>query len=162
MRAADTDALVASVNESFEHLRPWMPWAQEPPTTESMGAFLRSSEERWESGLDFGYLMHDGGHVVGSCGLHCRLGPGALAIGYWVHVDHVGRGLATSAARALTDAAFALPGVGRVEIHCDARNLRSAAVAARVGYRLLRVERREPQAPAEGDEQMVWATERSG
>jgi RimJ/RimL family protein N-acetyltransferase len=162
MRVEDTEALVASVNESLEHLRPWMPFAQQAATTESMSAFLRSSEERWDQGLDFGYLLHDRDRVVGACGLHCRLGPGALAIGYWVHVDYIGRGLATSAARVLTHAAFSLPGVDRVEIHCDARNHRSAAVAARVGYRLLRVEPREPEAPGDSGERMVWATERNG
>lgn len=160
MGVADTEVLVASVNESLDHLRPWMPWAQEPATAASLGAFLRTSEERWEASLDFGYLLRDGEKVVGACGLHCRLEPGALAIGYWVHMDHVGKGLATAAARALTDAAFRLPGVQRVEIHCDAGNHRSAAVPARLGYRLLRLEQRPPQAPGEGEDLMVWATER--
>jgi RimJ/RimL family protein N-acetyltransferase len=160
MRVADTEALMASVNESLDHLRPWMPWAQVAQTVPSMDEFLRSSEDRWNGKLDFGYLLWDGdGAVVGACGLHCRLGPGALEIGYWVHVDHVGRGLATSAARALTETAFALPGVSRVEIHCDVRNHPSAAVPAKLGYRLLRVDRRDPQAPGESGELMIWASE---
>ena len=32
--------LVTAVNDSLTHLRPWMPWAQEPATSESIGTFL--------------------------------------------------------------------------------------------------------------------------
>jgi RimJ/RimL family protein N-acetyltransferase len=162
MSVEATHMLVDAVNESIEHLRPWMPWAREAATAESMGAFLRSSMERWEAGLDFGYVLHDSGDaVVGACGLHCRLEPGALAIGYWVHVAHTGRGLATAAARALTGAAFALEDVERVEIHTDAANVASASVPPKLGYRLLRVDRREPAAPGEIGELLIWATHAS-
>src|SRR5215472_2628482 len=37
---------------------------------------------------------------------------------------------------ALTKVALALPGVDRVEIHCDAANAPSAAIARNLGYRL--------------------------
>jgi RimJ/RimL family protein N-acetyltransferase len=154
----DIDHLVVAVNESLDHLRPWMPWAAHPATSESMGAFVRTSLEQWEAGLDFTYLLRRAGDdVVGACGLHGRLGPGALAIGYWVHVRHVGKGLATAAARALTAAGLALRGVERLEIHTDAANLASAAVPPKLGYGLRRVDRRAPAAPGERGELLVWA-----
>jgi RimJ/RimL family protein N-acetyltransferase len=59
-----------------------------------------------------------------------------LEIGYWVHLDHIGRGGATAVAGGLTDAAFRLRGVDRVEFHCDAANLRGAAIPPMLGYRL--------------------------
>ena len=45
-----------------------------------------------------------------------RIGPGAIELGYWVHVDFTGRGYATACARALTQAGLALSDVARVEI----------------------------------------------
>ncbi|MEU6189370.1 hypothetical protein [Nocardia sp. NPDC047038] len=54
----------------------------------------------------------------------------------------------------------ALPGVDRVEIHCDEANVRSAAVARRLGYRLDRIEPREKRAPAESGRGMYWVKER--
>ena len=94
--------------------------------------------------------------MLGGCGLHRRVGPRAIEIGYWVHADHGGRGIATALARALTGAALALPDVDRVEIHCDEANVRSAAVPRRLGYRLDRIEEDEVTAPAETGRSMVW------
>ena len=74
--------------------------------------------------------------VVGGCGLHGRHDEHGLEIGYWVHVDRIGQGLATEVSRALTDAAFAIPGIERVRIQCDERNVRSARVPEKLGYAL--------------------------
>jgi RimJ/RimL family protein N-acetyltransferase len=56
-------------------------------------------------------------------------------IGWVIHPAYAGRGLATEAARALIDLAFSHYGVHRVRAELDARNLRSAALAARLGMR---------------------------
>ena len=91
----------------------------------------------------------DGAVVLGMIGLHRRLGPGAIEIGYWTHVDHSGRGYMTAAAQAITRVAEALEDVQRVEIHTDEANVRSAAIPPKLGYRLDRVDTRRPEAPAE-------------
>jgi ribosomal-protein-serine acetyltransferase len=72
--------------------------------------------------------------IAGSCGLMARIGPGGLEIGYWVHRDYVRRGLATAATEALTDAAFGLPGIDRVEIVHDELNVFSEAVPRKLGF----------------------------
>jgi RimJ/RimL family protein N-acetyltransferase len=86
---------------------------------------------------------------------------GALEIGYWVQVDHTGRGVATAAAGALADAALRLSAVSRVEIRCDAANLRSAAIPPKLGFRLERTESRPPTAPGETDANLVWVRDRT-
>lgn len=158
---ADTDALVEAVNASLEHLRPWMPWAQVAATTESIGTFLAGANDSWDARIEFQYLITEPGSptILGCCGLHARLGIGALEIGYWVHAGHVRRGLATTAARALTSAGLRLSGVSRVEIHCDAANRASAGVPRRLGYRLDRIENRPPTTPGETDDHMIWVYE---
>jgi len=57
--------------------------------------------------------------VLGSTGLHTRVGAGAREIGYWIHQDYINQGLATEATAALTKVAFAIDQVTRIEIHCD-------------------------------------------
>ncbi|QKW19020.1 GNAT family N-acetyltransferase [Kitasatospora sp. NA04385] len=159
--SADAAALNAAVIANLAHLRPWMPWAQHVPTLAESEQIAARGVEAWEEGTDFLYLLGldaDPAAMVGAFGLHSRIGPGALEIGYWVHHEHTGRGLATAAARALTGAALALPGITRVEIHCDESNAASAAVPRKLGYLLDRIDEEAPTAPAETGRKMVWLT----
>jgi len=160
----DLEELVDSVNSSLDELRPWMPWAQVPATRESIGTFLRQADADWDRGPNFAFAIRGpnggrAGALLGYCGLHDRIGPGGLEIGYWIRSDCTGRGVATSAAAALTTSALDVDGVTRVEIRCDAANVRSAAVPARLGFRLDRIESRAPTAPGETDRHMIWILE---
>ncbi|RAJ40491.1 RimJ/RimL family protein N-acetyltransferase [Kitasatospora sp. SolWspMP-SS2h] len=160
-RVADAAGLNAAVIANLDHLRPWMPWARQAPTLAESEQLSVAGEAAWEQGTDFMYLLGldaDPAAVIGGFGLHGRIGPGALEIGYWVHHGHTGRGLATAAARALTSAALALPGITRAEIHCDESNAASAAVPRRLGYVLDRIEPAVPTAPAETGRKMIWRT----
>jgi len=136
-RADRAPAAVTAINASLGHLRPWMAWASEPATEAGLATFFAAAEELWDQRRDFGYSVLDAHEaVLGGCGLHGRQGLEALDIGYWVHVDHIGKGLATATARALTGAAFAVEGIERVRIQCDERNERSARVPKKLGYQL--------------------------
>ncbi len=153
------EAIVAS----FEHLNPWMRWLAEPPTLDHQRAYGEAVATSWPTrGGDFAYGIFDpNGTVLGAIGLHDRIGPAALEITYWCHVAHVGRDVITRSATVLTEIALSLPGIDRVEIRCDAANLRSAAVPRRLGYRLDRTEPRERRAPADSGRALFWVKDRS-
>jgi len=55
---------------------------------------LRKFRDQFDLGHDFPYGAFDRAEteLVGSSGLHTRLGPGAREIGYWVHAAHTGKG----------------------------------------------------------------------
>ena len=91
-------------------------------------------------------------------GLHRRIEPAALEIGYWLRPDYLGRGYASRAVAALTEAALSLPDVDRIEIHTDEANTSSAAIPRRLGYRLDRVEPKTPQASGETHRKQIWVT----
>ena len=135
-RAHRAAAAEDAINESLEHLRPWMAWASEPATEAGLATLFSAAEELWDQRRDFGYLIVDPADevVLGGCGLHGRLDRHGLEIGYWVHVAHGGRGIATAATRALTDAAFAIHGIERVRITCEDTNARSARVPEKLGF----------------------------
>jgi len=154
-------AAVAAVNTSLDHLRPWMAWAGAPTTEAAMATFFAASEELWEQRRDFGYSIVDPADtvVLGGCGLHGRLGPHGLEIGYWVHVDHIGQGLATAASRGLTDAALSIEGIDRVRIQCVEDNVRSARVPAKLGFTLEGVSVQE-DGPCAGRPTQVWSIDR--
>jgi RimJ/RimL family protein N-acetyltransferase len=159
VRQAHAGALAAAVGESIDHLRPWMPWATPAAADKEMQrARIAEAEEMWDAGTDFIYTVFvaNTGAVAGSIGLHRRVGDGGIEIGYWITAGETGRGYATAAARALTPVAGTLPGVDRVEIHCDEANAASAAVPRKLGYRLDRTERHPPEAPGEKGRRMIW------
>ena len=105
----DVDALQAVIEASRDHLRPFMPWADQDRATTA--TFVAKVAEGWASGENYSYLVTepgaagDGERVLGGCGLHRRGGPGTIEIGYWLRPDAVGRGVMTAAAEALTTAA---------------------------------------------------------
>ena len=132
----DAQALSSSVAENIEHLSPWMPWAKDPNDLNSVMGRLRRFRGRFDLGQDYMYLIlsPDEQRVLGSSGLHTRLGEGALEIGYWIHKDFINQGLASETSAALTRVAFEIHHVHRVEIHCAPDNVRSAAVPRKLGY----------------------------
>lgn len=155
-REDDLDAIFAAVTESAGHLSPWLSWAADY-TRESAEEFLAGSAQGWDDGTAFNYAITTGGLLVGGIGMMPRIGPGGLEIGYWVHQDRTGRGVATAAARALTEAAFGLPGVGRVEIKHDLNNAASGQVPRKLGYaRVGTAPGGQPLAPGECGTSAVW------
>ena len=138
-RLEDAQEVVEAVTESLLELQPWMPWATEPPTVEFEIGRLRQALARWITRQDL--LLHvmlkgTSTFVMGS-GLH-RIDweSGKFEIGYWVRTKYMGQGFVTEAVNGITDFAFKHLQANRVEIRCDANNIRSAAVAKRCGFLL--------------------------
>jgi RimJ/RimL family protein N-acetyltransferase len=157
----DAPLLRAAIAASVAHLRPWMAWAASAP--EPLGPTvdrLRRARGEFDLGLDFGYGLFDRGEttVLGGSGLHTRAGADAREIGYWIHVDHIGQGLATEAAAALTKVAFLIDHVVRVEIHCDPANLRSSSVPRKLGFvHEATLRQRTQTADGRRRDSMVWS-----
>lgn len=154
----DVDALARAVNESLDHLRPFMAWAAlEPLPRNERTALIDGWHAESSSGDDVVYGVFLDGTPIGGTGLHRRLGPRTLEIGYWIHVDHLRQGYATELTRGLTTAAFGYPGIACVGIHHDEANTASADVPRKLGFTLVRKQPREPTAPAETGIEWQWA-----
>ena len=160
-RPADAPLLKRAVDSSLDHLRQWMPWAMHEPSElwvieERIARFQReflSGEDR-----SFGIFSADETEILGGIGLHPGEAADTLELGYWLRADSTGKGLATEAAAALTQAAFAELGVKRIEIRCDPRNLRSARIPERLGFRLEKVLIADTLTPTgEPRDTMMWA-----
>ncbi len=156
----DVPGLHEAVIESLDHLRPWMPWvAMEPLTLDERITLVEGWAPLWDAGDRMcGMFVAD--RVVGGCGLHQRIGPGGQEIGYWVRAGLTGRGYATAAAAALTDMAFAMPGITHVEIHHDVSNTVSGRVPAKLGFRRLADVSRSVSAPGESGVERHWRLDR--
>jgi ribosomal-protein-serine acetyltransferase len=160
-RVDDADALGQAVSESDDHLRPWLAFmAGEPQTREQRKEMLREREREWAAGGDVMLAIIVGGAVPGSCGLHRRRGPITLELGYWIHPRFTRRGLATAVARLLTDAAFSVPDIDRVEIHHDKANTASSGVPKKLGFSFVGETPDDGNAPAAVGIDCTWRMER--
>jgi RimJ/RimL family protein N-acetyltransferase len=129
----------AGIRESIHELQPWMPWANPLPTPEDTELHVRGAVARFllREDLPLQLWRKSDGEFVGSSGLHrIDWAVPCMEIGYWVRTSLSGQGYITEAVRGITGFAFKHLGAQRIEIRCDARNTRSAAVAERAGYTL--------------------------
>ncbi len=159
----DAGVLHELIVRNVEHLRSRMPWiAAEPLLVADRRQLIERWHREWMAGGDAVFAIRRAGVALGAAGLHRRLGPGGLEIGYWVDVDHQGQGIATATTRALTTLAFTVPDVDRVEIHHDLTNLASARIPQKLGYvrlpNIVGVERE--LGPADTGTDCVWRVTR--
>lgn len=125
-------------DESRDHLRPFMLWADRGPETfNEVVDKLRLFRSWFDTGDDFmfgAFSKSDPTRCLGGAGLHPRAGRGGIEIGYWTHVDHVRAGIATEMAGALTRAAFEVGRLRWVEIRCASKNSASAGIPPKLGF----------------------------
>jgi len=135
----DARGMHEAITRSTEHLLPWLPWVQhEPKTLQDRLSLIRLFRGQFDLGLDytFGIFEKQEGKFIGGTGLHTRIGRNAREIGYWIDVDHVGKGYATEAVTGLLRTAFEIEGISRIEIRCDPLNVRSLHVPEKLGFRM--------------------------
>lgn len=135
--ATDGPALFAAVQASLPELLPWLPWADKHGTVEASTDTAIRLRAMFDARTDFtmGLFARDDGRLLGGSGLHrVRWELPSFEIGYWLRTAAAGRGYATEAVAALARTCFEELGAARVEVLCDPRNERSAAVARRVGF----------------------------
>lgn len=148
--------------KNVAHLRPFLYWAEnEPRPLPEIIQWLRTRRAQFDLDQDYTYAIFNREEtlVLGSSGLHTRSKDSLTReIGYWIHVDYIGRGYAREASAALTRVAFEHDGVHRVEIHCDPENHASASIPRKLGYTLeatLRARMRKPS--GEWRDTLVWS-----
>lgn len=149
----DARELHELVRANREHLARWLEWARdEPLQLAERVELLRRFRRRFDGDEDWAYalLAADRGGLLGSVAIHpCPGEAAAFAVGYWIAREVGGRGLATEAVAAVVRCAFEVQHAARVEIHCDASNVRSRALAERLGFRLDAELRDRGHAPGE-------------
>jgi RimJ/RimL family protein N-acetyltransferase len=133
----DAPLLKDAIDSSLEHLRPWMPWAEhEPQTLEEKTALLRTFRSEFDAGENFVYAIFsaDESEQLGGSGLHPRIEPGGLEIGYFVRASATRQGIVTESTAAVTRVGFELCGADRIEIRIEPGNEASFGVPRKLGF----------------------------
>ena len=137
----DAEAMSQAVEQSYEHLRPFLPWATASQPPEDCRELIRTFSKSYETQTDFVISIWDAqsNELLGGTGFHLRIGTLKLAqaeIGMWIRQSCAACGVGTRALLAMTEWGFdAWPWL-RLEWHCDAANRASCRVAKKAGYKL--------------------------
>lgn len=139
-RPGDGAALRAALADSLPELQPWLPWSVGPlQSLEASEARCRHAYRQFMAREDLPlHLYLKGTDVqIGGSGLHrIDWSVPRFEIGYWLRTPYIGHGYMTEAVAGISEFAFTTLGARRVEIMCDALNVRSAAIPPRVGFTL--------------------------
>ncbi|MGW7074783.1 GNAT family N-acetyltransferase [Streptomyces sp. NPDC054866] len=133
----DADGLARACLHSRAHLEPWEPIRPEEYfTPRGQAARLRGQLEEARAGRAAPWVLDREGEIVGSLTLSAiTLGPFRSGIlGYWIDVDHVGRGLATAAVTRACESADTELGLHRVEANTLLDNVPSQRVLTKCGF----------------------------
>ena len=131
LHPSDAAELFDVIDANREHLRPWMGWE---PGTKGPPDVLAFIERSRASAVDMeanGIFLD--GAAVGTVGLRVDAMNAQGEVGYWLAADHQGRGIVTRACARFIDHGFSELGLGRIELKAGVENVRSRAVAERLG-----------------------------
>ncbi len=133
----DGVAVQEAIEESHDHLRPWMAWTDSRRTVQACEAYVRQALARWltQEDVTVGMWECSSKRYVGGAWLYYtdRRVP-AMGIGYWARASAQSQGYVTEAVTLLCKLAFTTLAAQRVSIQCDAANTRSAKIARRLGF----------------------------
>ncbi|TAI47806.1 GNAT family N-acetyltransferase [Flagellimonas allohymeniacidonis] len=159
-RPSDAILVQNAIASSLENLRKWMPWAKSEPTTlESKKELVSKFESDFIQNEDytFGIFNKSEDLLIGSTGLHTRLGKESREIGYWINSSFLNKGYATEAASAMVKAGFEFHRVKNIQIHCDSNNLISRQIPKKLGFKLIKILKEDtPTSDNNSRDTMIW------
>jgi ribosomal-protein-serine acetyltransferase len=131
---SDAEELYAVISANRAYLSQWMPWAP-GQTLDGTLEFIRTSRKQVADNQGFQTFIVQDGAIVGVLGFHSiDWGNRSTTIGYWIAERAQGSGTVTRAVTALTEHAFSVWRLNRVEIRAGVGNARSRAIPRRLGF----------------------------
>lgn len=123
------------IHQDREYLREWLPFVDATRTEEDTMSFIKFSREQFAANEGFSAGIWHRQQFCGVIGTRkIDWVNRKVEIGYWLGKSFQGNGIMTACCRAVVNHAFAGWELNRVEIQCATANLKSAAVARRLGF----------------------------
>jgi ribosomal-protein-serine acetyltransferase len=131
----DAQAIRDTVQRNVDHLY-LMEWIKPDNSVDMATEFIERSTKAAEAGESLGFGIYRNGHYIGAIGF-ASFDPAArrTEIGYWIDQNEERKGIITKACRRLIDFAFNELQMNKIDLRCAAENIRSAAVAKRLGFK---------------------------
>ncbi len=129
-------AMTELILRNQARLARWVPWAEQPATVDSTRAYIRAALEDFLRGRQVSTIiaLDHGRRFIGRCGIRINPYAGSGDIGYWIDREYEGRGITSRAAQALVSSTFDELGLTKMELRTSVANMRSRALAERLGF----------------------------
>jgi len=128
--------LFSLTEKNRQYLQPWLPWVPKTKTAEDSKKFILTCKKEYKNGesLELGIWYKNS--LVGCIGLHhISKASRNTAVGYWLSYEYYGKGIITQSVKALLDYGFNTLKLHRIEIVAGTTNIKSCAVAERLGFK---------------------------
>lgn len=133
----DAAELFRAVNESREHLRPWLVWVDSTTRQEHSLQFIQVSLQQQNNQEALALGIFHKRKIIGGIGMHEWDHVLEKAqLGYWVSKDFEGKGIISTCLERFIDFLFDKVGLNKLEIHFVPANTRSATIAERLGFKV--------------------------
>ena len=132
----DLAAYFGLIKSNHDHIGRFMDWVDNHQTIDNTRDYMLYARKQFGQGKEVVTKIYYQGEMVGSAGIiiHDKtLRQGE--VGYWLDKQAVGKGIATRAARALTDYGFQILGLHKIIIRALPHNEASLAIPKRLGYK---------------------------
>ncbi|CUI17349.1 Acetyltransferase (GNAT)-family protein [Candidatus Protochlamydia naegleriophila] len=129
-------SLFQLVDHNRAYLSEYLPWVDHTLSAKDSEHFIKHSLEQAEKGKSLHLCIWEKECLVGLIGLHYidRLDR-KTEIGYWISEEHQGKGIITKCCQRLIKFCFQDLQLHRVEIRCQASNLRSQSIPKQLGFK---------------------------
>jgi ribosomal-protein-serine acetyltransferase len=131
----DAEEIFFLTDASRSYLREWLPWVDVTRTPDDSKAFIQSTLQQFaaNNGFQAGILYKE--KFAGMIGFHgIDWSNKTTSIGYWLGQGFQGKGIMTSACRAMVHIAIQEYGLNRMEIRAAVDNRKSRAIPERLGF----------------------------
>lgn len=131
----EAEELHKLIESNKDHLKNWLAWVDDMEDIENVKEFIEKTRQGFASEESITAGIWYENELVGVTGYNNIDWENKKAnLGYWLDQDQQGKGIITSACKALVDNAFNNFNLNKVEIKCAEGNVKSRAIPERLGF----------------------------
>lgn len=133
----DADELFAFIERNRRYLREWLGWLDHTQQAADTRAFTTMNLRNFAEGLALDTAIVYDGKIVGKMTINkIDRATNTAHFGYMLDEQYSGKGIMTRAVKAMETIAFMHYDVTKIEIRAAVGNVKSRAIAERLGYTL--------------------------
>lgn len=126
-----------SIKENRKHLDRWFPWVKQTKKIEDSLKYLFEKEIKTKLGKENEYGIYLNNKHIGNISIFdIDKKNKSGEIGYWLSSKYIKKGYTSEAVKILEKEIFNNFNLNRIQIQCDKKNIASAKLAKKCGYKL--------------------------